>query len=65
MNTALEEFIEEAVLPESLQALKLAGARVQLIPFEGEGHGFFNPSQPQFEKVFSYVKQHVETYLLE
>ncbi len=60
-----DEIIAFSVAERFSQALKLVGAHVQLIPFEGEGHGFFNPSQPQFEKVFSYVKQHVETYLLE
>lgn len=59
-----DEIITYPVAERFANALENVGASVELIAFEGEGHGFFNASRPLFEEIFSHVRNHVELHLL-
>lgn len=63
LHGTADEIITFPVAKRFYQALEKSGASVELIPFEGEVHGFFNASRPSFEEIFSYVRKHVETHL--
>jgi acetyl esterase/lipase len=63
LHGTADETITFSVAQRYADALKEKGNSVELISFEGEGHGFFGASRQYFQQVYYAVKNHVVSHL--